>query len=78
MDEKRKRPGTGITVVGVIVLLIVAYPLLLGPIVWLDNHYGFPEFFRPVVEAIYVPIGLLMQESDTFKNIVNWYLELWV
>lgn len=71
MDENEKSPvfPTGVVLVGLAVLsLPVLYVLSVGPALLL-----WPGQAPRVVEAFYRPLVWLMEQSETFKAIVEWY-----
>lgn len=61
-----------------ILVLVVAYPLSLGPATWLDKS-GLVS--RPLMDAIlsvYYPIDLLYLNSSHSQKLIDWYLDFWV
>jgi hypothetical protein len=58
-----------------LLFLFVAYPLGIGPAAKLHQH--FPRA-RPVIEAAYKPIVVLVEHSPTARAACMWYLsKIW-
>ena len=59
----------------VLVFFFLAYPLSIGPAARLHQH--FPRA-RPLIEAAYKPIVVLMDQSPTARDACVWYLsKIW-
>jgi hypothetical protein len=59
------------------VLLIVAYPLSVGPVGWLGMRL-FPNHLRDVFVTVYLPLFQLRQSGlDQAADAFDWYLRLW-
>ena len=68
--------GGGLAIaLGVVAVLglPVLYVLSVGPFAWLVNRGYVPEFLT----VIYVPLGLLAESSDGFRQAADWYVALW-
>ena len=80
MNSLKSSPAesrTTLYVIGLLVLMI-AYPLSLGPATWLDKS-GLVS--RPLMDAIlsvYYPIDLLYLNSSHSQKLFDWYLDFWV
>jgi|OpeIllAssembly_1097287.scaffolds.fasta_scaffold1520151_1 hypothetical protein len=71
----RNPSGRFTTFLWVFFLLVVVYPLSIGPVAWL--HLKVPTS-RPAIEAFYTPITLLVDHSEQFAGFMRWYiLKVW-
>jgi len=61
-----------------VVLLLVLYPLSIGPMAWLDFHSYLPDPIKTAAEAFYYPIKLLHDHSETGRKLVLWYMGLFL
>jgi hypothetical protein len=71
-DEPKKRRGAWIW--WPVVLLIVLYPLSVGPAMWLVTSPALDK----TVSTIYAPIFWLVGRSDWAASVVEWYLHFWL
>jgi len=75
--EQKKRFHRGTIAALVAVLVLVVYPLSIGPIYWLVVHDKLPvPLFRALV-VVYWPVDWLYDNSTSFASVLDWYLELW-
>ena len=61
-------------------MLVVAYPLSIGPIVWLDNHNFFdrwPAWALWPLSLLYFPLGWLCEMIPALETLLEWYVGLW-
>jgi hypothetical protein len=76
-DEPKKRPRAWIGWTALV--LFVLYPLSMGPVWWLDDHFGpwgsgivsGPQF------TAYAPLFWLGERFPSFGNALHWYVHLW-
>lgn len=54
---------------------MIAYPLSLGPAVWLNIKMDSPQLTR-VLETLYAPLLWLSNASETIEHALRWYAEL--
>ncbi len=77
-ETERKRPYL---IPVVLALLLILYPLSIGPVVWLyhntDFFEVFPEGFMVGVERFYLPVDYAAH-TEFFGPVVTWYVELWM
>jgi hypothetical protein len=60
-----------------LVVAFVVYPLSAGPFVWLyDRGYISDDVAGPIWYA-YLPIIVVMNQSDWSRGLVEWYLSFW-
>ena len=75
MTSDRKKPGLAFWAT-VVVVVLVAYPLSLGPMCWASlNGY----LSRSTIDAcapIYGPVRWFMDEHETLATPLRWYLSL--
>ena len=67
------------TVVVVVVLLaLLAYPLSIGPAIWICDQDWSPEWAWPAYWQVYDPIISVCNEGPApFDDALNWYVNLW-
>lgn len=62
----------------IFLVMIILYPMSLGPIVWLNVHGHFPDFLVPVIEIVYAPLSWLFEHSLWYQKVHIWYISFWV
>ena len=73
-ESKPRRRWPTYLAVG-LVLLMVVYPLSVGPLVWLtDRDYLSDD---SVILYAYIPLGWLMDHWRPFEDAINWYANMW-
>jgi hypothetical protein len=72
----RKKPGVAFWATVVVVAVLVAYPLSMGPIAYLASHQLLPEWSRPPLQAIYSPMPFVIKVCGG-TPILDKYLDLW-
>jgi hypothetical protein len=87
MVYHHKKPGVTFwsTVVVVVVLVFLAYPLSSGPVFWLLNHKELPAPLVTALVILYLPVTWLINSSWSVKNdeftwlgmAMQWYLAFW-
>jgi hypothetical protein len=75
-----KKPGVAfwVTVAVVVGLVVLGYPLSVGPANWLMRHGMFPEWTHSTLGTLYQPLNLACDNSEIFANVMRWYVSLWV
>ena len=82
--DSENRDGRKGTPWAKLTLMLVAYMLSPGPFVWLMGKMdirGYPSIevgLQLTLIVIYAPIGLLSEMSESFKNLMSWYVSLWI
>ena len=62
----------------VLVLVFVAYPLSMGPMVWLGEHGYLPKAMQPVFDqALSLVIATMRFGPPTIGRWMSWYIGLW-
>ena len=74
-DEPKLRRRWTWYLAAVIALLLVVYPLSIGPAAWLVQHEYIPS---RVARTVYMPLTFLLRQSSAIENLYGRYLELWV
>ena len=75
----RKKPGLAFwATVVVVVGLFVAYPLLPGPLQWLDEQSMLPDWTETPIKVIYAPMDWIIEHSETAQKVFDWYIGLWL
>ena len=72
----RKKPGVAFwSTVGLVVL---AYPLSIGPVCGILNRLGSPEWARPAYWFIYAPFLWAYEHGpEPIHDAIAWYCHLW-
>ena len=79
MSGERKKPGVAFwATVVLVVVLVVAYPLSIGPACWLADRDMLPELADKPIEIFYSPLMWIVRDSETAGTIYVWYVGLWV
>ena len=74
----RKKPGVAFWATVVVVALLVAYPLSLGPVTWLDDHGMIPKGAWLAAYQIYRPLDVAAGKAPKpIRNVLFWYVSLW-
>jgi hypothetical protein len=77
-DRAEDERGGGPAVLAVAgLLLLILYPLSLGPAVWLDRRYDLPNFIEDPLEAMYAPLEWLADVCEPIDDGFDWYIDLW-
>jgi hypothetical protein len=69
MDRKR---GWWALAVVMVMVVICAYPLSLGPIYWLANHGGLPPGALAWIRVVYSPLGWVLHRIP--EDLSGWYM----
>ena len=71
MEQKR---GWGIAgwVAIVLSVVLIAYPLSVGPATWLCLRLGSPAWFVAFDHALYAPIGWILERCP--PNVSDWWI----
>jgi hypothetical protein len=82
MNRQQKKPGVAFWATVVVVVVLVAYPLSLGPACWLTAYsHHFPDRARaPGFMSIYLPLGRLYANEANkdggptlLRNAMDWW-----
>ena len=74
-DESKPRRRWPTYLLVVLVLLLVVYPLSIGPLVWLVRHDYLSK--QSSIFYAYMPLGWLEDQWPPFERALNWYAGLW-
>jgi len=72
MSEERKKPGVAFWAT-VVVVVVLAYPLSLGPACWVSSRMNAGE---STVSSVYRPLTLGMSKSERIAAAIDWYSAL--
>jgi hypothetical protein len=75
MDSDRKKPGVVFWATVVVVVALVAYPLSIGPAIWLTAR-GYLR--TSAVQSFYMPVLLSVEQAEPLENVVTWWGSLGV
>jgi len=71
--NRRSRPGRHFFIIAPLVLLL-AYPLSVGPLNWLMTRELLPGWAMVPLTLIYLPLNLV---TSNFPDSEAWYAKLW-
>jgi hypothetical protein len=75
MTPDRKKPGVAFWLTVVVVTALLAYPLSLGPAIWLTAR----GYFRDsTVQSFYMPVLWSAVQAESLENVVTWWGSLGV
>lgn len=60
-----------------VLISLVLYVLSIGPMFW-KWHYSAHFRSDPFFLQLYSPLLTLCENSPKFKELLNWYIELWI
>jgi hypothetical protein len=63
---------------GIILVILLAYPLSFGPAYRFAQDSHDPDTQMRTISTIYAPIGWLCMRSKPTKAVLFWYLGLWI
>jgi len=74
MGDERTKPSAGLWIAVALVAVLVAYPLSIGPYLWLsDVAYSAVVFIDPV----YDPLRWITAQSELSDRALNRYCSMW-
>lgn len=57
---------------------ILAYPLSIGPVLWVEMNLDVPDWLTSGFEMLYMPLEFVIGNGpDWLSELFEWYLELW-
>jgi hypothetical protein len=75
--ESRKRGGW-LWWILMAIALVIAYPLSLGPVAWLDDRGYLSEPMLQVLTTFYYPIAVIQVTVPAADAMLDWYLSLFL
>jgi hypothetical protein len=78
MNELKKKPGVLFWATVVVVGLLVAYPLSIGPVMWLEIRGLIPDWISHGLAIAYLPLVRSAGLTDTTITAYEWYIQLWI
>jgi hypothetical protein len=74
-----KKPGAAFWATVVVAVLLIAYPLSMGPACWIVNQEWCPSAGQDAYPFVYLPIYVLyFNGPQPVQGAIEWYGELWV
>ena len=58
-------------------LMLLGYPLSVGPAVWLAEHFHATNAVETAIEAIYFPLVIACEYIPPLERLLEVYLEWW-
>jgi len=59
------------------VAVLVAYPLSMGPMLWLSTHGYLSDGARQVLSRLYEPLWVVAGYTPFLKQFLHWYVRFW-
>jgi hypothetical protein len=79
MISDRKKPGVAFWATLVVVAVLVAYPLSIGPAYWLKRQDWAYGSTHGAFHAVYGPIIWIYQQGpQPAHDAIGWYVDLWL
>lgn len=80
MTSSRKKSGVAFWATVGLVVVLVGYPLSIGPFVWLHSHgYLSLNSANIVARSFYRPIAWIYRQGpQPVSDVIEWYRDLWV
>ncbi len=75
--EQTKSQGRSFGVVALVLLILLMWPLSLGPVVWLYDHDYMSDQTAQMVGVLYQSLSWITQAYPPLENLLIRYLELW-
>ena len=72
-----KKPTVAFWVTVVVVVVLVAYPLSWGPLVWLDSSHLLPAWTQGFFRVYGVPLVWAGERSTAVLRAYEWYTSFW-
>ncbi len=77
--DNRKRPGAGFWAT-IILAALVAYPLSIGPVAWLDMKLDSPKWLETIGTVVYAPLFYSVDHGPTrvtefYESYLTWWME---
>ncbi|MAG95053.1 MAG: hypothetical protein CMJ48_15110 [Planctomycetaceae bacterium] len=76
-EEQDQKRGWGFWVAVVVLLLLVAYPLSIGPVIWCLDTGRLPQSSVPAWEVFYAPVLWAWKNVPAAEHVLDWYDDLW-
>ena len=73
-EATHDRNGGGFFAIAAVVMLLIAYPLSLGPAILVHPRCG--PTAQGVIEAVYLPLQFL-HENTPLRKPLDWYVSFW-
>jgi hypothetical protein len=78
MSEGQKKPGVAFWATVAVVVVLVGYPLSIGPAYWVwSNVFGESPASSAVLEYLYWPI-IVACDSHAVHRAISWWIKFWV
>jgi hypothetical protein len=83
VTSDRRKPSAGFWITVTLVVVLVAYPLSYGPVVWCESQPrimdSVPGWILDSVITVYSPLYFAAQDGPAIiRTPLRWYLRLWV
>jgi hypothetical protein len=70
MSDNRKKPGWAFWAVVVVVVMLVVYPLSIGPACWISSR---TSIGATAASVIYQPMMWVTSRSERAEQVLSWY-----
>ena len=77
-DAQNKGPGVAFWMTVTMAVLLVVYPLSIGPVAWLVDREMLPEAVAEPLGIVYLPLQYVVASSPATMHLYAWYVSLWM
>ena len=77
MNEPRKKPAVAFWATMIVVVVLVGYPLSIGPVAWISDHL-LPAWMTPPIQAAYEPLFWLSGKNEIIEHALERYAGLFL
>jgi hypothetical protein len=76
-EQPKKKSRAAFWTAAIVISLIIAYPLSVGPVQWLTNHGMVSQPVADFFIAFYLPLRKISQKFEWVNRVLRWYVGLW-
>ena len=78
MTSVHDKPGVAFWATVVLVVLLVGYPLSIGPVIWWHDRNTIPAWAEAPIEWFYSPLDWIAHQApDPIRAPLFWYADFW-
>jgi hypothetical protein len=78
MTADRKKPGVAFWATVVVVVVLIGYPVSIGPAAWLNDHWEIQGWAYLALNRFYLPLDWVARNAPgPIPDILFWYADLW-
>ncbi len=77
-DDQKKKPTAGLWITIALIVVLVGYPLSIGPALYVATRRPNPEAAIEIVWPVYRPLGALAEHFPRLRDLMHSYVSHWV